>query len=107
MSRPAGTVNKNTFEFAQKFDELSKTHGDPLVLMFKISGASSGIGRGWDKSHRLEATKQLLSYRYPKLKAVEARIEALETQIEIKWLDNTENGSNDPLPAAQVTAKAS
>ena len=108
--RTVGAKNKDTFEFQKKFDSLAQEHGDPLVLMFQISGASPGYKRGWTKNHRLEASKQLLSYRYPKLKAIEAKLEATDTQMEISWMDETAlvtlNASSDTLSTEAITENA-
>ena len=104
--RTVGAKNKDTFEFQKKFDALAQQHGDPLVLMFQISGASPGYKRGWTKNHRLEASKQLLSYRYPKLKAIEAKLEAMDTQMEISWMEQSlvdANAGTDTLQAEAIT----
>ena len=103
--RTTGSKNKDSFEFQKKFDALALKHGDPLVIMFKISGAAEGFKRGWSKNHRLEASKQLLSYRYPRLKAIEAKLEALDTQVEFSWLEaGIESLPNDNLPMDSMDA---
>jgi hypothetical protein len=98
MARKEGSKNRNTLDFYQRFDKLCKTHGDPLILMFKIAGnKDSKISKDFDPSHRLEAAKQLLSYRYPRLKAIEVDNKSDDKQIEITWLES-DAGSNSIQP---------
>lgn len=109
MPRPAGSKNIATFEFAKRFDDLCKKHIDPLVLMFKIaSGKDKEVG-DWGQDHRIEASKTLLNYRYPKLKAVEVFDDTDKQPLLIGWVDgSTEiNKDSDTLQAAPASSKTS
>jgi hypothetical protein len=84
--RPLGSANRQTLEFAKRFDALCKEHIDPLVLMFQIAQAEDKKVGNWGHAHRIEASKTLLSYRYPKLKAVEIT-DKTDKPLQISWLD--------------------
>ncbi len=128
MARPTGSKNKNTFEFFKRFDDLCQEHIDPLVLMFQIAAGKakekqdivkgdSGILQPSinSPSFRAMAAKELLCYRYPRLKAVEIREEIDDTQLEISFLDvldaeeaedASDNANSDTLQTAQISSEA-
>jgi hypothetical protein len=64
-----------------------------MELLFQIAAKSKKCGTGWDKGHRLSAAQTLMSYRYPKLKALEITNETDTPKIQISWMDET----NRPL----------
>lgn len=51
--------------FAEKYDILALTHGDPVEVVFAIMQASES------EEVRLRAADMLMSYRYPRIKAAE------------------------------------
>lgn len=115
--RPIGSTSLERLAFFQRFDKLCKDHIDPLELMFKIAKAEGEFKKGWDKVHRLTAARELVSYRYPKLKAVENSLDVGDGQLKLTWLDSNDDPldlsephgptSNDPLQAASLSISAS
>lgn len=88
MARPVGATGVKTQDFLKRFEEYSRTYVDPMELLFQIAAKHKNAGKSWDNSHRLSAASTLMSYRYPRLKALEIT-DATETpKIQISWLDS-------------------
>ena len=64
--REKGTPNKLTRDFAEKYDELTEEHEDPLKVLFKMLSDTEA-----DRHIKVKAASELLSYRYAKCRAVE------------------------------------
>jgi len=114
MPRTKGSLNKGTIDFLQAYDRLAAKYIDPLELMFAIASNDKGLqselveGEQITLSQRSFAAKELLGYRYPRLKAIELQAEKENTQLEIGWLDDLagdDSSDNDPLQTAQVPEK--
>lgn len=121
MARAVGSKNRNTYEFFARYDKLCTENIDPLQLMFQIcAGKAEEVEsltvldeKGTpaiyksinDAGFRVEAAKQLLSYRYPKLKSVELKTEQEDTQMDIGWLD-APPASKEPEPVPAIDGVA-
>ena len=115
MARPLGATNEARVEFFIKFDKLARDHVDPLRLMFEISKGrtSANVEAGiksekWEKHLRFQAARELVSYRYPKLKATEQSIDVGDGQLTINWITDdldtdNEQEDNDQLPSVQLS----
>ncbi len=87
MARPKGARNVAKVEFADKWDRISKRlKCDPVDLLFKIA-AGKERSEVWGPTHRLDAIKLLMSYRYPKLRAIEHKIADDSAPIRFRWAD--------------------
>jgi hypothetical protein len=51
--------------FAEKYDTLALIHGDPVEVVFAVMQATE------DDDTKLRAADMLMSYRYPRVKAME------------------------------------
>ena len=107
MARPLGSAGTEKIEFFKKFDSLANEHIDPLKFLFQIAQADKKIGRGWEKSHRLTAARELVSYRYPKLKAIENNLDVGDGQLEIQWITEEDELNNDTDNHSVQTARIS
>lgn len=77
MPRGAGTKNLRTVEFIAKFEALSKKYDDPVEVLFRMLKSRK-------QSIKLQAAKELLPYRYPKLAAAHITSEQ-PTQMSLGW----------------------
>jgi len=57
-------VDKRTLQFRERYDALAEKYTDPVEVLFNML-ADEDVGV------RLKAASTLVSYRYPKLRAVE------------------------------------
>jgi hypothetical protein len=117
MARPHGSASTDRIEFFKKFDKLAKDHIDPLMFMFEVCKGESKstepvTGKvtrtDWEKQFRLQAGRELIGYRYPKLKAIEQAIDVGDGQLSITWLDEIEEAidagtDNHSVPSAQIS----
>jgi hypothetical protein len=70
MSRTPGSRGKHTHEFAERYEALiQKTGADPLIVLFKLL-------KSRNQPIKLQAAKELLQYRYPKLASAQIAVEA-------------------------------
>ncbi len=78
MARGFGTKGKHTIEFATRYEELiQRTGSDPLVVLFKLLKSRK-------KSIQVQAAKELLQYRYPKLASAQLQVEQ-SAQMIMTW----------------------
>lgn len=56
----------NSDEFIANYDRYSKMYCDPVEVLFTMA-ADNGL----DPGHRIAAAKDLVAYRFPKLKSVD------------------------------------
>ena len=112
MPRTKGAVNKGTLEFLQAYDKLAKRYIDPLELMFAIAAKDPALKRNLEADEQITmqqrafAAKELLSYRYPRLKAIELKEEKENTQLEIGWLDDIAANDDDSSDTNNNTVSA-
>ena len=64
-------TKQKTQEFLDHFERLSQTYGDPVEVLFQIAFGSNIM-----VSDRRAAASDLLSYRYPKQKAIDLSVGA-------------------------------
>lgn len=110
MARPLGSASTAKLEFFSKFDQLCKVHIDPLELMFRIAKNDKTLKSGKITiSDRAMAARELLSYRYPKLKAIEQKLDTGDGIIQISWLDDLEDSDGrsgqNQLPTPCISIK--
>lgn len=77
MGRNTGQIGLDKLEFVQRYAELSEQYGDPLTVMFKLSASRK-------QSMKFQATRELLSYRYPKQAVAKLEIET-PGQMTLQW----------------------
>ena len=77
MSKPVGTPNKKTAEFVSLYETLALKHGDPVLVLFKLMKSRT-------QSIKLQAAKELLSYRYPKQATATLELETAQ-QLVMTW----------------------
>jgi predicted ATPase len=71
---------KHSVQFATRYEELiQKTGSDPLVVLFKLLKCRT-------RSIQLQAAKELLQYRFPKLASAQLQIEEAGQMI-MTWED--------------------
>ena len=87
MARPKGSRNVQKLDFEQKWDKLSKSlKVDPVRMLFRIAKGTEKT-EAWGPTHRIDAIKLLMSYRYPKLRAIEHTIADDSAPISFRWAD--------------------
>ena len=78
MSRTQLSRGKFTHEFATRYEELiQKTGADPLMVLFKLMKSRT-------QSIKLQAAKELLQYRFPKLASAQLQVEQA-AQMVMTW----------------------
>lgn len=87
MARPVGSVNKGSEEYARKYETLVEQYGDPMIVLFKLT-------RSRTQSIKLQAARELMQYRYPKLAAAQVEAQAA-AQMVMMWEDTLEIGPPD------------
>ena len=60
------TAQAKTDDFVSRYDRYSKMYCDPVEVLFGMA-AETGLEPGY----RIQAAKELVSYRYPKQKAID------------------------------------
>ncbi len=87
MARPKGARNVQKLDFETKWDKLSKSlKVDPVQMLFRIAKGTEK-SETWGPTHRLEAIKLLMSYRYPKLRSIEHKVAADSGPMVFRWAD--------------------
>lgn len=82
MGRNTGNIGLDKSEFLQRYDELVERYGDPMLTMFKLASSRK-------QSMKFQATKELLSYRYPKQAVAKLEITTPE-QMTLQWEISTD-----------------
>ncbi len=77
MARTKGSVGKKTLDYVQSYDVLSLKYTNPLEVLFKLLSSRK-------QNIRLQAAKELVSYRYPKQAVAHLELEA-QGQLVLAW----------------------
>lgn len=91
---PTAIVPNRPGTAVERYDRLAEQFGDPMTTLFVMQSTTIGSA---DENVRLQAAKELLPYRYPKLRASETTINAQGAgQVNIQI-----NIGGGPLPPAR------
>lgn len=97
--KQVGTANRKTLEFIQEFDRLKQQHNvDPVEVLFRLLKSRK-------QSIKIQAARELMTYRYPKLAAAHIQVDGPE-QIEMRWQQDSEDGATglviDAAPSDEI-----
>ncbi len=94
-------MKTNIDEFVNKYDLLAKTHGDPVEILFEMM-ADSNI----DYTTRKSCASDLLSYRYPKQKAIDITAQIDQNTTGLTFIiSHAVRNANAVIPAAEEFAR--
>ena len=109
MPRPKGSKNKRTEDLIERWDGYAdELEVEPIGFLFQVLKGKPKRGVLTAKACqeinvdvRVRAARELLAYRWPKLKAVEFAFGADDRELIIKWLDpdGTEHSVRTEAPA--------
>ena len=90
-----GRPNKRTEESIEKWDRLARTLKiDPVRILFQIAAGKVPKSRRWNPDNpeemALKAATVLMQYRYPKLRAIEARLADDDRELVFRWLTDSD-----------------
>lgn len=77
MGRLIGQSTASTQEFRQLYDKRLAKYGDPIDVLFSMLKSRK-------QTIRLNAAKELLSYRFPKQASIQAQVEQAG-QLVLSW----------------------
>ena len=84
MARTKGSRNKKTTSFLERWDQLSRKHGDPAEYLFQVM-TNTVPKETHDGRTRVAAAVTLMQYRYPRLKATEISLGEGRGQLQLSW----------------------
>lgn len=98
IGRPPGSRNRNTMEFVQRYERMrsrvakeNKARGEPDAPCdpFEVLWALAMSGKE-ESQHRIQASRSLMPYRYPALKAAEVNADGTSAsagsgQLTLVW----------------------
>ena len=112
MPRPKGSKNRRTEDLIDRWDSFAEdSRIDPLEFLFAVLKGKPKRGvltakavKDIDVDVRVRAAKELLAYRWPKLKAIEFALGDVDRELVIKWLDP--DGTEHPVQTETATGGA-
>lgn len=97
MARTVGSTNRRSLEFISKFDNMCLVHKDPVEVLFRLLKSRK-------QSVQIQAARELMQYRYPKLAAAHLQVEG-PNQLSLGWDLDHESLQLDIKPNDSVIAE--